>query len=98
MIATVVLLHLAFVAFCFGFALYQPERLGLLPVLVCYADFPASLLAEWARPALADAVGAHSYRGKLLADATVYALVGSAWWLLVGLLLRRLIRAATRNV
>ncbi len=92
-IIAVLVLHLALVVFCFGFAIYQPERSGLLPILVYGADYPASFLAEWPRKALHDTAGLQSYTGRLLADAFSYVLVGCAWWLLLGLLARRLARA-----
>jgi hypothetical protein len=81
-IVVVVMLHLGFVALCFGAAILNPERSGLAPVFVYLADLPASFFCEVLRHRLHD-WGPEDYYGRLGMDAFVYAVVGSAWWVVV---------------
>ena len=64
-------MHLVLVALCFGAAIQRPERSGLAPLFVFFADMPASFIIEPIRHAL-DAAS-HSYTGRLLVDAAVYS-------------------------
>jgi hypothetical protein len=77
-------IHLALVAACYGSALYRPERAGLAPLAVVFADMPASLAIEPLRHGLHGLFD--SYTARLLADAGVYALFGTAWWFGLGTL------------
>jgi hypothetical protein len=78
-------IHLVLVALCFGAAIYRPERSGLAPVIVLLVDMPASLAFESLRHSLHGLSG--SYTTRLLLDASVYALLGTVWWLVIGTIL-----------
>ena len=93
----VVLLHLALVVLCFGAAICQPERCGLWPRCLLTADYPASLAAVEVCGLVHDLGGVHSYTSGLVADAVVFAVVGSVWWFLLGWVVVRVVRTfATR--
>jgi hypothetical protein len=77
-----VVVHLVVVGVCFGSAIWRPERSGLAPLFVLFADMPASLIIEPVRHAL-DAAS-DSYTGRLLVDAAVYSVIGTVWWFCVG--------------
>jgi hypothetical protein len=70
------------VALCFGSAILRPERSGLAPLFVLFADMPASLIIEPIRHALHAFSG--SYASRLLLDASAYAFLGTIWWFAVG--------------
>ena len=78
-------IHLALVAICFGAAIVRPERSALAPVIVLLADMPASLSFKPLRTAL-DA-SRHSYVAGLLIDATIFAVFGTLWWYIIGVVL-----------
>ena len=75
-------IHLVLVALCFGAAVYRPERSGLAPVIVLLADMPASLAFEPLRHGLHGF--SENYTTRLLLDGGVYAVLGTAWWFVVG--------------
>jgi hypothetical protein len=83
-------LHTALILSCFGAALVQPERSGLLPVVVYFVDLPASLLCEPLRHGLHQLV--QSLAARLTVDALVYGILGGAWWLGLVSLASRLFR------
>ena len=75
-------IHLVLVALCFGAAIYRPEHSGLAPVIVSVADMPASLAFERLRHVFHSFAG--SYTTRLLIDGCIYAVLGTAWWLIIG--------------
>lgn len=77
------ILHASFVVLIFGLAMSNPGRLGLLPILVFYVDYPSSIAAESLRRYLHSTLA-----DQLLVDAVVYGAVGSIWFFLIGLLVR----------
>jgi hypothetical protein len=78
-------IHLVLVALCFGAAIYRPERSGLAPIIVLLADMPASLAFEPLRHSLHDL--SEGYTTRLLLDASVYAVLGTVWWFVIGMIL-----------
>ena len=90
--------HIAAVCICFGAAILRPERSALAPIVIWVADMPASLVIEPIRHAL-HALTA-GYTSRLLIDASVYALLGTVWWILVGMVIAWIIggwRASLRD-
>ena len=83
-------LHLALVVFCFGAAITNPERSALAPIFVYFADMPISYACEAIRRIFHDALG-ESYTARMLTDASVYAILGTAWWSFIAWLLARLV-------
>src|SRR5205807_3767176 len=77
-----VTIHFVLVALCFGGAIYRPERSALAPVIVFFADMPASLAFEPLRHSLHGF--SESYTSRLLFDASVYTVLGTVWWIIVG--------------
>ena len=69
---------------CYGSAMYRPERSGLAPLILVFADMPASLALEPLRHGLHGL--SDSYTTRLLVDAGVYAVLGTAWWFAIGAL------------
>jgi hypothetical protein len=80
-----VTIHLVLVALCFGAAIYRPERSALAPVVVFLADMPASLVFEPLRHSLHSV--SENYTSRLLLDATVYLVLGTVWWIIIGTVL-----------
>ena len=80
-----VAIHLVLVALCFGAAIYRPERSALAPVVVFFADLPASLAFEPLRHSLHRFF--ESYGSRLVIDAGVYAVLGTVWWIIIGTVL-----------
>jgi hypothetical protein len=75
-------IHLVLVALCFGAAIFRPERSGLAPVFVLLADMPALLAFEPLRYILHGF--SDNYTTRLLLDAGIYAVLGTAWWFVIG--------------
>lgn len=70
----------------------------MAPVVIWLADIPASLAIEPIRHALHALVD--GYTPRLLIDAGVYALLGTIWWILVGMVIAWIIggwRASLRD-
>ena len=78
-------LHALVTILVFGAAIKTPERLGLLPLIIFYADYPFSLLLNWLRNILHFG---ESIRGNLVVDGAVFLIFGSLWFYFIGLLLR----------
>ena len=78
----------SFTIVIFALAIHNPEKSGLLPILVFFCDFPASLCAEWLRDLLHDGFG---ITGRLTIDGAVYAIIGFLWFYLIGHVLRAII-------
>jgi len=81
--------HAAACIVVFGLAIRDPERSGLLPVLLYFSDYPASVLMETVRRALHFDLRPE---GRLLVDGVVYVTFGSGWYYLLGWLLRAGVR------
>jgi hypothetical protein len=86
-------LHLSFVALCFGAALLNPDRSALAPIFVFMADVPASFICEFIRHALHHIVS-DSYASRMATDMIVYSLIGTAWWVGLAWCIGRLISFA----
>lgn len=71
----------------FGAAIGDPERSGLLPLILYFSDYPASLAMELIRGALH---GSMDIEGQFAVDGLVYLTFGSAWFYLIGSLLHKL--------
>ena len=88
-------IHLILVLLCFGGTFYRLELPGLDPFFVFQADMPASyafeLLSDWIHSY------SDSYTSLFLIDAAVYGVLGTAWWLFIGLILAWLLSAASRD-
>ncbi len=63
----------------------------MMPLVLYFADYPASLLANVIRSGLHGDFGTE---GRLVVDGVAYLLIGSSWYYLLGLILR----AATKRV
>jgi hypothetical protein len=67
----------------FGFAITDPVRMGLLPLVMYFVDYPCSLLMESLRRGLhGNAID------NLVVDGLVYSIVGSVWFFMIGFLIR----------
>jgi hypothetical protein len=82
-------IHATFAAVVFAVAIANPQKSGLLPLLVFFADIPASFFLEVLRKLFPVRT--------LAVDATVYILLGSAWWYVLGMLIRRGVLAFRRR-
>src|SRR4051794_28973653 len=80
----------AFTLVVFFAAIRNPERSGMLPILVYIADWPSSYLAEMVRDRLHDP-GNSSVTGNLQKDLCVYLAFGFIWYSAIGLALRAII-------
>jgi hypothetical protein len=69
----------------FGVAIYQPEKSGLLPILIYFFDMPMSIIlesfSEWLRFKFNP-----SY--PLVVDYILYLVTGFAWFFLIGVICR----------
>jgi hypothetical protein len=75
-------LHLGLVGACFYGAIFNPYRAGLAPLVVYFADLPASLLCESIDHAARSSFML-SYGGGLVIDALAYSVIGTFWWVSV---------------
>jgi len=77
--------HAALTVLLFGGAILSPERSGLLPVILYWVDYPCSIVMNWLRNLL------HpdwSVESNLFIDGTVFFIIGSLWFYLMGSLVR----------
>jgi hypothetical protein len=81
----------ASVTLCVFWAANHYLNAGLLPIIIYYADFPFSICIKWLSDVL-DPIGAH-----LPVDTIVLVTLGSAWYYLLGIWLRKFIRLAVRT-
>ena len=77
-------LHAIVTCLVFGLAIASPERSGLLPVLLFFADLPVSPAMNWLRNILHPDWGV---RSNLFVDYLVFLLIGSMWYYLVGFII-----------
>ena len=70
----------------FGSAIAYPARASLLPIIMFCADFPFSLFFEFISKHLDSLLGP-----RLLIDAILYTIMGSAWFLVIGQFLSKLL-------
>ncbi len=82
------LLNVVFTFVVFMYAIMNPEKNGLLPILVYFVDVPASFGAERLRDLLHDHF---SLVTRLTIDCLIYMLVGFVWFYLIGTVLRLII-------
>src|ERR1051325_1139245 len=76
-------LHLLLVLLCFGAAIWGQWRdAEWSPILVYFADMPASFLIGALRSLLHGALS-DGYIPSLLLDASLFAVIGTAWWVLI---------------
>ena len=78
--------HAVLASVVFGAAIASPERSGLLPVSLFYADYPCSIFMDWLRNLIHTDT---SVRGNLLVDYFVFLVFGSLWFFLIGSLIRQ---------
>ncbi len=64
---------------------------GLLPIIIYYADFPFSICIKWLSDLL-DPIGAH-----VAVETIAFVTLGSAWYYLLGVWLRKVVRLAVRT-
>ena len=87
-----VVVHALWCVLIFGLAVNDPERSGLMPVLVYLTDYPASVLAKGLGRAL-------RYRfldvNFLLIYSGIFLTVGSVWFYCVGRFLEWLLLGPT---
>src|SRR3954469_21241192 len=81
------LVNSAFTLLIFLTAIRNPERSGMLPILVYLADWPISCFAEVVRGWLDD-FGHGSVIANLQKDLAVYLAFGFVWCYAIGLALR----------
>jgi hypothetical protein len=67
----------------FGLAITDPERKGLLPLVMYFVDYPCSILIESLCRSLRRSTG-----DIFLVGGVVYGIVGSLWFFLIGFLIR----------
>ena len=67
----------------FGLASTDPERKGLLPLIMYFVDYPCSILMESLCRSLS-----RSTVDIFLVGGLVYGIVGSLWFSLIGFLIR----------
>jgi hypothetical protein len=80
--------HVILCAIVFGTVLLGNQRLQLLPVVVYACDWPISVLLVPLARFLSQTIGGL----RLLVDAAVFMAVGSAWYYVVGILVRTAVR------
>jgi hypothetical protein len=68
--------HAVLAVLVFWFTIADPERRGLLPIILFFADFPCSIFMNWLRKSI--------LQSNLWVDAAVYVIIGSAWWYAIG--------------
>jgi hypothetical protein len=77
----------------FGLASTDPERKGLLPLIMYFLDYPCSILMESL---------CHSLRRStvdiFLVGGLVYGIVGSLWFSLIGFVVRAVTTRFVRSV
>jgi len=83
-------------AIVFFFAVSDPQRSGMLPLVIYTLDFPASLIAEPARSALRDLFTTTVTR-ELEMDGGVYLVVGFLWFYGIGMVIRWTVLRLTPN-
>ena len=75
--------HLLLVLFCFGAAIWgQWREAEWSPILVYFADMPASFLIGALRSLLHGSLS-EGYVPSLVLDAGLFAVIGTAWWILI---------------
>ena len=89
-IASVLIVHLALVSYCFGFAIARPEQCGMLPILVYCVDLPASFLFMQLQ-----AVAPDAYTARMVFDASLFFIFGTLWWCVILWLIFRVWRCFT---
>ena len=83
-------------AIVFFFAVSDPQRSGMLPLVIYTLDFPASLIAEPVRSALGDLFTMTVTR-QLEMDGSVYLVVGFLWLYGIGMVVRWVFLRLTPN-
>ena len=78
--------HAVLAVSVFGSAIAYPARASLLPIVMFCADLPFSLMFEFISKHL-DSV----FDARLLIDAILYTVVGSAWFLAIGQFVSKLL-------
>ena len=71
---------------CFAAAILNPLRAGLLPLIVFFLDYPASLVIQ----RIGDTIATH-IEARMLAYYFVYLLLGALWYYVGGIVIRFLI-------
>ena len=84
--------HLVFALTIFALSFTSDASSGL-PILVIIVDYPASLLAQWLCELTP--VGTHLHT-SIAIQISVYTLIGSAWFYLIGVVLRTVIQKLFR--
>lgn len=77
--------HVVFTILVFAPAISSPERWGLLPIPIYYADYPLSVLLIRISSLFGTGLSA---QGKLAIDCLSFLIGGSLWFYCVGQLLR----------
>jgi hypothetical protein len=73
-------IHFLFAGLIFGLAIANPQRSGLMPILIFAIDLPWSFVLQW--------LGSIPPHASLAIDAAQYLTLGSAWWYFLGSLIR----------
>jgi heme/copper-type cytochrome/quinol oxidase subunit 2 len=84
--------HLLFACVVYTGACASPDRHGLSPLLIHWLTFPLSIVLEWLRRSVYTLIAVDTYASRLAIEAALYAVLGSAWWFGIGVVVSRAAR------
>jgi hypothetical protein len=81
--SVIAIVHLLLAVLVFALAMRNPERSGLLPILIFTIDAPFSILISY----VAGTFGISpetGYNASLWSDMAFFAVLGTVWWYAIG--------------